>query len=116
MMASNPWINNMVSGYIHHQAERIYERTPGSLSRFFEYLFGGSLGDKMDRVCMKLVKRRNAKRYSKKLKDENYKQMFRSNEYTAKVHPLDHQGLVLHQFSRRLAHFNLESEMAHKNG
>jgi len=116
MMASNPWITSMVHGYIHRDAQEVSERDPGFLSKFLEKLFGGSLGDRLETKSMELVKRRNARRYSKKLESENYQQMFRSNDHTAKVHPLDHQGLVLNKFSNRLEQFNLEPEIALSNG
>ena len=116
MMDSNRWMESMVNGFIHERANNITERAPGRLSRFLEWAFGGSLGNMLDKKCLQLVQRRNKKRYSAKLNDQNYKQMFRSNDHTAKVHPLDHQGLVLNKYEHKLNQFNLEPEIVLSNG
>lgn len=107
----NNWIKSYVSGFINLNFPMQEKRKASLISKWIEIMLGSRLGNALDKKILDYTIKRNRSKYKHLASSENYDQMFRSNQSTAKVHPNDHQQKVLTMLKQKEDAFYKEKNL-----
>lgn len=109
-VAKNQWTKQHLPNIEFHRTAFIAEKT-SLVKDFFESVFSGTMGEKIDLFFMRLAIQRWKKKFSNSFTADEFELAFKSKRNVSKNHPLFFQKKIINHFQEKIKQFEILNDM-----
>ncbi len=108
-VAKNQWTKRHLPNFELHRTAFISEKVI-PIKKIFEWIFTGTLGEKLDLLFMRLATKRWKKKFSDSFTPADFELAFKSSRNISKNHPRFFQKKILNHFQEKIDQFEVLNE------